>query len=65
MVNFQRIRNRYKKIKDKLKRVIRTRSGKKIITLSLISYDISRVVYNPFYIIEIAKRVVLKNLLLE
>tara|TARA_R110000737_G_scaffold15605_1_gene32298 strand:- start:177 stop:368 length:192 start_codon:yes stop_codon:yes gene_type:complete len=62
-MNFQRIRNRYRKIKDKLKRIIRTRSGKKIITLSLVTYDISRVVYNPFYLIEIARRVALKNLL--
>ncbi len=62
-MNFQRIRNQYRKIKDKLKRIIRTRSGKKIITLSLVTYDISRVVYNPFYLIEIARRVALKNLL--
>ena len=64
MVNFQRIRNRYRKIKDKLKRIIRTRSGKKIITLSLVTYEIGRVVYNPFYLIEIARRVALNNLLL-
>tara|TARA_R100000951_G_scaffold86972_1_gene74713 strand:- start:460 stop:651 length:192 start_codon:yes stop_codon:yes gene_type:complete len=62
-MNFQRIRHGYRKIKDKLKRIIRTRSGKKIIKLSIITYDISRVVYNPFYLIEIARRVALKNLL--
>ena len=60
---FFRAKRRYKKIKNKFKKIIRTRLGKKIIKISLITYDITRIVYNPFYLIDILKRETVKTLL--
>ena len=60
---FFRAKRRYKKIKNKFKKIIRTRLGKKIIKISLLTYDITRVVYNPFYLIDILKRETVKSIL--
>tara|TARA_R100000541_G_scaffold53146_1_gene61070 strand:- start:421 stop:612 length:192 start_codon:yes stop_codon:yes gene_type:complete len=62
-MNFQYYKRGFRKIKNKFKKIIRTRRGRKVIKISLLTYDITRVVYNPFYIFDIVKRITLKNLL--
>ena len=62
-MNFQYYRRGFRKIKDKFKFIIRTKTGRKVIKISLLTYDITRVVYNPFYMFDIIKRTALNNLL--
>mgnify|MGYP003646710081 FL=1 len=63
-MNFQYYRRGYRKIKERVKLIIRTKTGRKVIKISLLTYDISRVVYNPFYLLDIVKRTALNNLLI-
>ena len=63
MVNFNWMRSGARRLKDNMKFIVRTKKGKKIIKLSLLGYDISRVIYNPFYLIEIVKRELIKSII--
>ena len=46
-----------------LKYVIGNDKSKKIIKLSYVAYQVSRVCYNPFYLLEISRGFILKNLI--
>ena len=46
-----------------LKYVIGNKKSKKIIKLTYVVYQVSRVCYNPFYLIQISKGLILKNLI--
>lgn len=63
MVNFNWMRSGARRLKDNMKFIVRTKKGKKIIKLSLLGYDISRVIYNPFYLIDIVKRELIKSII--
>ena len=60
---FWRAKRRLRQEVKGLKLLIRTRTGRKVIKISLLTYDISRLIYNPFYLIDIVKRTALNNLL--
>jgi hypothetical protein len=60
---FFRARRRLRQEIKGLKYVIGARRSMKIIKFSFVAYQVSRVLYNPFYLIEIAKKEILKNLI--
>ena len=46
-----------------LKYVIGNKKSKKIIKLAYVAYEIGRVCYNPFYLLELSKGYIVKNLI--
>jgi len=46
-----------------LKCVIGNKKSKKIIKLSYVAYQVSRVIYNPYYLATLAHRHIFKNLI--
>ena len=46
-----------------LKYVIGNKKSKKIIRLTYIAYETARVIYNPFYLLELSKGYIVKNLI--
>ena len=46
-----------------LKYVIGNEKSKKIIKLSFVAYQVSRVIYNPYYLLDLSKGYIFKNLI--
>ena len=46
-----------------LKYVIGNKKSKKIIKLAYVAYEVARVCYNPFYLLELSKGYIVKNLI--
>ena len=55
----RRLRNEMRGIKY----VMSGKSSQKMIRLTSVIYETSRVFYNPFYLLEIARRQLIKNLM--
>ena len=46
-----------------LKYIVGNKKSKKIIKLAYVAYEVGRVCYNPFYLLELSKGYILKNLI--
>lgn len=53
---FWRAKRRLRQEIKGLKYIIGRPSSKKIIKLSYVSYEVSRIIYNPWYLLEILRR---------
>jgi hypothetical protein len=62
-MNFQYYRRGYRKFKEHFKYAVKTKEGRKIIKISVLVHDITRVIYNPFYLIDITRRMALQNIM--
>ena len=60
---FLRARRRLRNEIKGLKYIIGYRRSRKIIKLSFVAYHVGKVFYNPWYLIDIAKKEILKNLI--
>ena len=60
---FWRTKRRLRQEVKGLKYVIGTRRSIKIIKLSFVAYQAARICYNPWYLIDLAKKQILKNLI--
>ena len=60
---FLRARRRLRNEIKGLKYIIGCQRSRKIIKLSFVAYHVSKICYNPWYLLEIAKKEILKNLI--
>ena len=62
-MNFYWLRRRIRQEVVGLKCVIGNEKSKKIIKLSYVAYQVSRVIYNPYYLLDLSKGFIFKNLI--
>ena len=62
-MNFYWLRRRLRQEVKGLKYVLGNEKSKEIIKLSYVAYQVSRVIYNPYYLATLAHRHILKNLI--
>ena len=62
-MNFYWLRRRLRQEVKGLKYVLGNEKSKEIIKLSYVAYQVSRVIYNPYYLLDLSKGYIFKNLI--